>query len=355
MKPLRVALLGVGTIGSELVRRAKDRPSVRLVALADRSGAIAKGEGFSRMELTRVLDVKGSGGRLSDLQGEYERHGGMLSVLREGEVDALVDVTGAETYDLLYEALGYAHVVTSNKVPFADSSSREFRRLMARAADEGRVLDIGTTAGAGLRVPDLVERLGCDGFQRVTGCLSGTMNYLSQRVNEGRPLSVALGEAMSPPREYTEPDPRDDLRGKDFARKLVIIGRMCGSDIDQEWVIVEDMVPGDLRDVPVEEFMAGLGGLDLAMRERVRAANRAGNAIWYLGTADLESDVYTVGFEEVPMGDMIAGSRESDNVVRFYPKRWRRPVTIMGPGAGPPETVTGLLAGLDAISKLVSC
>ncbi|MBL7167325.1 hypothetical protein ISS40_01505 [Candidatus Bathyarchaeota archaeon] len=352
MVPLRVALLGVGSIGRELVRRCVGRPGVELVALADRSGVVSCEGGFGGDELSRVLEVKGSGGGLSDLEGDHDLSKGMLDVLRGAEVDALVDVTGAETYDLLYEALGYAHVVTSNKMPVADSSYSEYKRLMSKAEDEGRILDIGTTAGAGLRVPDLVERLGCDGFERVTGCLSGTMNYLSQRLNERRPLSVALREAMSAPREYAEPDPRDDLGGEDFARKLVIIGRMCGSEIDRGWVVVEDLIPEELKGVSVEEFMAGLSGLDEEMRGRVGAANREGMVSWYLGTADMESDVYSVGFESVAMDDMMARSRESDNVLRFYPVGWRRPVTIMGPGAGPPETVTGILAGLGRVREM---
>lgn len=347
MDPLKVALLGVGTIGCELVRRCVGRPWVELVALADTSGVVSREGGFSGEELAGILELKGSGSGLSGLEGNHDYSKSMLDALRS----TVVDVTGAETYGLLYEALGHAHVVTSNKVPVADSSYAEFRRLMGRAEDEGRILDIGTTAGAGLRVPDLVERLGCDGFERVTGCLSGTMNYLSQRLNEGRPLSVALREAMSPPREYAEPDPRDDLGGEDFARKLVIIGRMCGGEVDRGWVVVEDLVPEELRDVPVEEFMAGLSGLDAEMRGRVGAANRAGMVSWYLGTADLESDIYSVGFEEVAMDDMMARSRESDNVLRFYPAGWRRPVTIMGPGAGPPETVTGILAGLGRVRE----
>ena len=101
--------------------------------------------------------------------------------------------------------------------------------------------------------------------------------------------------------------------------------------------------------MPVEEFMAGLSGLDGEMRGRVGAANREGMVSWYLGTADLESDVYSVGFENVAMDDMMARSRESDNVLRFYPVGWRRPVTIMG--AGPPETVTGILAGLGRVRE----
>ncbi len=156
---------------------------------------------------------------------------------------------------------------------------------------------------------------------------------------------------MSPPRNYAEPDPRVDLGGVDFARKLVILGRMCGSDIDRDWVIVEDLIPDELKDASVDGFLAGLSDLDELMRDREAAARREEMAIWYLGTADLDRDVYTVGFENIHKDDPVARSRESDNVVKFYPRGWRRPVTVIGPGAGPPETVTGLIFGLNAVSE----
>ena len=349
MTPTRIALLGVGTIGRELVRRVLEKPGMQIVALADRSGVVARAEAFSREELLQILMLKGAGGRLRDYEGGQDSYREMLDAIRSVQADALVDVTDAQTYGLLYEALGYAHVVTSNKAPIADVPSSDYRRLMSRAEDEGRILDIGTTAGAGLRVPDLVERLGCGGMERVTGCLSGTMNYVSQRLNEGAPLSEALREAMIPPRCYAEPDPRVDLGGVDFARKLVILGRMCGCDIDRDWVIVEDLIPDELKDISVEEFLGGLLDLDGTLRERVETARRDGKTSWYLGTSDIEREVYTVGFENVPSGDPVARSRESDNVLKLYPRGWRRPVTIIGPGAGPPETVTGLMFGLQSI------
>ena len=142
-----------------------------------------------------------------------------------------------------------------------------------------------------------------------------------------------------------------DLGGEDFARKLVIIGRMCGSGIDRERVIVEDLVPDELRALPIDEFMRNLTDLDNAMKERVKAAKGQGMRSWYLGTADLQKDAYTVGFENIPMGDMITQSRESDNVLRLFPRGWRRPVTIMGPGAGPSETVTGLISALFSVME----
>lgn len=351
MIPLRVAILGVGTIGRELVRRIMHDHEKRIVALADRSGVIARDEAFNGEDLLRILELKESGGHLADYEGDHERYDEILEAIGGVNADVLVDVTYAQTHDLLYEALGHASVVTSNKVPIADVPSSNYRRLLSRAEDEGRVLDIGTTAGAGLRVPDIVKRLGCDGLDRVAGCLSGTMNYVSQRINEGAPLSEALREAMSPPRNYAEPDPRIDLGGGDFTRKLVIVGRMCGRDVEKDRVTVEDLIPDELKKASVEGFLEDLPGMDEALRVRVEAARRRGEAIWYLGTADLERDLYTVGFENIPSDDPVAKSRESDNVLKVYPRGWRRPVTVIGPGAGPPETVTGLIFGLNAVSE----
>jgi len=84
--------------------------------------------------------------------------------------------------------------------------------------------------------------------------------------------------------------------------------------------------------------------------EKERARKKA---LWYVGTADLEHDEYRVGFREVPLEDLIAGSRESDNVLKINPGLWRRWVTVIGPGAGVPETVTGMMAGLGRVRSKV--
>lgn len=156
---------------------------------------------------------------------------------------------------------------------------------------------------------------------------------------------------MSPPRNYTEPDPRIDIGGEDFARKLVIICRMCGVKMEHSMIQVQNIVPPELAKLPLDDFMTKIGELNKYFREIISKANKNGNISWFLGSADIINDIYTVGFEEIPMGDPIGKCRESDNVLKLFPSKWRRPVTLMGPGAGPPETVTGLLAGISHIEK----
>jgi len=350
---MRIALLGVGRMGSELIRRTLDDPNYRFVAIGDTSGVIANHDAFSKNNMIDILTLKQKGGRLKDYKGEHDYHESMSSALDRCDVDVLVDVTDAQTYDLLMKALEQAHVVVSNKIPIADISYAKFQRLISKAKEQRRILDFGTTVGAGLKIPDLIRRLGIDGIDLVSGCLSGTMNYVSQRLNEGAPLSVALREAMEPPRSYTEPDPRTDLGGEDFARKLVIIGRICGREVERVMVDVEDIVTDELRALSVDEFLEKLPVLDSEIGRRAEDAKWDANRIWYLGTADLQNDEYCVRFEEIPVGDPITRAKESDNVLTIYPRRWRRPVTIIGPGAGAHETVTGLISGLSYI--LPSC
>ena len=347
--PLRVALLGVGTIGRELIRRTMGDPGFGYVALGDTSGTIVRESPFSVERLREIVGLKESGGRLGDLDGDHEHYERMEDALCGCGADALVDATDAQTYNLLYRALDHAHVIVANKAPLADVPYHRFRALVSKAREEGRVLDFGTTVGAGLRIPDLIGRMGLGGVERLTGCLSGTMSYVSQRLNRGGLMSKAIREAMEPPRCYAEPDPRVDLGGDDFARKLVIIGRICGRRVEREMIEVEDIVPDRLKKLPLGDFVDVLEELDPWTRERMERAKGRGMMSWYVGSADLMEDRYTIGFEDVPVGDPIASAEESDNVLKIYPSHWRRMITIIGPGAGPPETVTGLIHGLRAV------
>ena len=345
-EPVRVALLGVGNIGRALLKLTRKNPQFKFVALGDTSGAVAKEKGFTDGEIAETIRLKESGGRIRDHNGSVEHYGGMDEALGNIYMDALVDVTASQTFDLLHRALGYASVVTANKIPIADVSYRKYESLVTKAKDQGNILDIGPTVGAGMRIPDVITGMGSYGVDRLTGCLSGTMSFISQRLNQGETLSGAVREAMEPPRSYTEPDPRVDLGGLDFGRKLVILARICGMGIGLRDVDIQDLVPPHLKELPLDEFLESMGDLDHALGTRFGDARMQGNVVWYVGSADLNEKKFTIGFEEFPASDPNASSRDSDNVLKLYPKGWARPVSVIGPGAGPTETASGLIRGL---------
>jgi homoserine dehydrogenase len=187
----------------------------------------------------------------------------------------------------------------------------------------------------------------------LSGCLSGTMNYVSQRINEDAPMSKAVREAMSPPRNYTEPDPRVDLAGEDFRRKLVILARLFGKKIGVRNIAVESLVPDEWRGIGLDEFLTRLPELDASVSAKVDVAKKRDMVLWFLGDMNLSEDKYRLGFHEIPLSDPMAQSRESDNVLKIQPRHWRRPVTLIGPGAGAAETVTGLISGLASVRNSI--
>ena len=350
-KNIRIALLGIGTIGRELLRRTSGQTRYTYVALGDSSGFIAKREGFTASETSKIVEYKSHGKPLAELDERLYSGNEVIDVIGDYGADVLVDVTAAQTYATIEAVLGYADVVTSNKLPFADTPYHDYRRLVEKAEEEGRLLDYGATVGAGLKIPELVRNLGADGVVSFSGCLSGTMNYVSQRLNEGASFSEAIKEAMKPPRSYTEPDPRTDLTGKDFGRKLVIITRLLGKCVGLRDIMMEPLIPEEFRGISREEFLNRLGELDQEISEKVNVAEGRGRALWFLGSADLEEEEYKLGFKEIPRSDPIRYSKESDNVIRIEPRLWRRPVTLMGPGAGAAETATGLMSGIVSAKK----
>jgi len=348
MKDVRIALLGVGKIGRELVSRTVSNRHYRYVSVSDKSGVLVADKHFREKDLSRIVNFKSKGGCLADLRCAYEYYEDVSMILNCSDIDVLVDVTYFQTFEILNKAVESSHILLSNKIPVADITHTQFQRLISKGNAGNKVIDLGTTVGAGMRMPDMVKKMGASGIDLIYGCLSGTMNFLSQRLNEEAEFSSAVKEAMSHPRYYTEPDPRVDLAGLDFARKLVILSRLAGESVDLDHVKIDNPIPDDLHGNDLKEFLNLIGSLDYVFQRRIEEAYKCGKILWFLGTGDFNKKEYKVGFEELPDDDPIARSRESDNVLKIFPRGWRRPVTVMGPGAGIRETVTGLISSLSS-------
>src|SRR5690606_21020364 len=116
-----------------------------------------------------------------------------------------------------------------------------------------------TNVGAGLPVISTLNDLMMSGDEvlKIEAVVSGTLNYLFYYFDEGMSFTELLQQAKD--MGYTEPDPRDDLSGMDVARKILILARECGSDLELKNVSVENLVPDNCRKAKtVEAFFAEL-------------------------------------------------------------------------------------------------
>lgn len=268
----------------------------------------------------------------------------------EGRVQAVVvDCSGSDAIVDHYPrwlAQGL-HVVTPGK--HAGSGPLARWHAIRAATRSGARFRHEASVGAGLPViHTLRSQLDTgDALLRIDGVLSGTLAWLFDRFDGSRPFSHLVREARE--LGYTEPDPRDDLCGIDVARKLVILAREAGRDVELADVDVEGLVPATLRDVRPDEFLARLDELDAPMHARLDTARACGRALRYV--ARLDDDGARVGLSMPGPDDATARGRLTDNLIRFRTCRYAdNPLVVQGPGAGPEVTAAGVFGDVLAIA-----
>jgi aspartokinase/homoserine dehydrogenase 1 len=347
-----VVLLGFGRVGRALADQVAARNGasrVRLVGLLDRSGYVFDPRGLSRVRLLRLAQGKDRGELLAALGGERAGAAAALSFIASHAVSrpVLVDVTAEETGDLLRAALGQGFdLVLANKKPLAGSPDA-YSRLLGAAEDAGRRLRYEATVGAGLPIIDTHRKLveSGDRVLRIEGCVSGTLGFVLSAVGEGRPFSEAVAEAVE--RGYAEPDPREDLSGRDAARKGLILARLLGYRGLPP--TAEDLVPPAFRRLSRSEFIKRLPSLDAGWRERMARAARRERTLRYVVTATAAA--VSVHLLAVPLSSPIGALRGTRNLISFTTRRYRaEPLVITGPGAGAEVTAAGILNDIQYLA-----
>jgi aspartokinase/homoserine dehydrogenase 1 len=338
-----VVLLGFGRVGRALVNATLSAKGgdVRVVGLLDRSGYVFDPRGLA--------EGKDRGELLAKLGGVASSADDALAFVASHAVSrpALVDVTAEETGDLLSAALGRGFdLVLANKKPLAGPYKSHAALLAAADASQRRIL-YEATVGAGLPILDTLRKLveSGDRVTRIEGCLSGTLGFVLSAVSAGRPFSEAVREAME--RGYTEPDPRDDLSGRDAARKGLILGRLLGYRGAPPRA--EDLTPARLSRLPLPQFLERLPSVDDDWRRRVEREQAQGRVLRYLVVATPRSvRAYLAAVPASSPAGALSGTR---NLVSFTSRRYKEePLVVTGPGAGAEVTAAGILNDLQQLA-----
>ncbi|GMU42354.1 MAG: bifunctional aspartate kinase/homoserine dehydrogenase I [Xanthomonadales bacterium] len=343
-----IGIIGPGTVGQALVQQiAEARGRLKREAHLDlRVRAIATSRKMllqeQQIDLPHWREQLAERGDVVDLDA-LARHVHAEHLPHAVIIDCSASSAVADQYPK-WLAAGI-HVLTPNKQAGGGPLAR-YRAVQA-AAKSGRARwRYEATVGAGLPVigtlRDLIDT--GDRIERIEGIFSGTLAYLFNRFDGEAPFSELVRQAKAA--GYTEPDPRDDLSGLDVARKLVILAREMGLDIEVDQVHVESLVPAELREASVEGFLAGLNCLDAPMRARFDEARANHQVLRYC--AVLEADGRAeVALKALPAFHPFAHIALTDNIVSFATQRYRNnPLIVRGPGAGPDVTAAGVFADL---------
>lgn len=361
--PLQVFVVGMGLVGSTLIKQIAGRSP-------EQTPPLASGGKTPRIELCGVANSRRM---LLDLSGidpsrakeELESRGEpndlaeLVHRIKAAELPhpVLVDCTASDAPVGFYEELLRAgiSVVTPNKRATTGALA-DYRAL--KAACRGSRFCYETNVGAGLPVISVMRNLveSGDHIHKVEGTLSGTLSYLFNTFDETMSFTHLLREAKA--QGYTEPDPRDDLSGLDVARKLLILAREMGLPLELSDIDVENLVPEDCREAQgVDAFFERLAAHDGEFSDRLRRARATGNVLRYVASVAYpparergEDGVARVRLAPVPSTHPCASLSGSDNLFSFTTDRYHtRPLVVRGPGAGAEVTAAGVL------SDILSC
>ena len=233
-------------------------------------------------------------------------------------------------------------VVTPNKKAF--SGSLELWKDIFNSTRSSSNLTGGyvyheSSVGAGLPIistlKDLIDT--GDEVARIEGVFSGTMSYL---FNTFAPVEGKGGVWSDEVRRakaagFTEPDPREDLNGLDVARKLVILARLAGLEIQSTSSFpVQSLIPKELENVEsADEFMEGLPRFDADMASMRDDAHAKGKVLRFVGSIDVKNAVVNVGIQTFDKDHPIAALKGSDNIISFHTRRYgSNPLIVQGGG-----------------------
>jgi aspartokinase/homoserine dehydrogenase 1 len=263
-----------------------------------------------------------------------------------------VDNTSNEQIAGNYEMILDASISISTPNKIANSSSYEqYLRLQKAASKRNVQFKYETNVGAGLPIISTLRDLTNSGDRilKIEGILSGTLAYIFNNFKAG----VAFSDIVAKAKELglTEPDPRDDLSGRDVKRKIMILAREAGYPIENEDVSLENILPQSCIDAnTVDDFFNALIQQD-AHFESLRASAEAEGKVLRMA-ATLEDGQAKIGLIAVDSAHPFYLLSGSDNMIVFTTERYKeRPLVVRGPGAGAEVTAAGIFAEIITIGN----
>lgn len=319
MKTIRIGLMGLGTVGSGVVRILKNHQE----DLARQTG--------SSIEVHKIL-VKSI-----DKPRDVELPAALLTtdpeeIVSSPEIDIVVEVAGGvvETKVWIEQAIRNGkHVVTANK----DLMALHGAELTAMAKEYGCDIFFEASVAGGIPIiRALTESFSSDRITRMFGIVNGTTNYILTKMSqEGAAYEDVLKEAQA--LGYAEADPTSDVEGLDAARKMAILATL-----------------GFRMNVSLSDVRTK--GISSVTREDVQYGKKLGYELKLLGVAERDGDAVSVSVQPtmVRTSHPLASVNGVFNAVYVYGEAVGETM-FYGPGAGSMPTATSVVSDVVAVVR----
>jgi aspartokinase/homoserine dehydrogenase 1 len=347
LKVVNLFIAGTGVVGSSLLKQLQKQHDlllknyslkVNLLGLTNSRIMHIDSKGIPLQSCNEVLKATKGNADISNFIQEMKKMNLRNSVF----IDCTAEASIASKYtDIL---ASYISVITANKIACSSEFSY-YQQLKTISNERGVRFMYETTVGAGLPIIKTINDLILSGdkIYRIEAVLSGTLNYVFNEISEKVPLSQAIRQAKD--KGYSEPDPRIDLDGTDVARKILILAREAGYDIEKDEVVVTRFLPDECFRGNINDFYRKVEKYD-AEFERQRLELVSQGKKWRF-LAVLDQGKASVKLVSVDKDHPSYNLEGSNNIVLLTTERYRElPMVIKGYGAGADVTAAGVFADL---------
>lgn len=330
VKQVSLFIAGWGNVGKSLTSMiftqrqhwiTREGIAVHIAGICNSKRVVVKKEGLEEEDIQTALCGNGT----PNINGSFIDTMLEINLRNSIFIDCTPDRYLAARYaDILSSKIA---VVTCNKI--ANSMDMAYyKKLRSISLRENVPFLYETNAGAALPVIAVIRQMNRCGDTplRVEACLSGTLNYIFSQYDGTVPFDDIVREASR--LGYAEPDPFNDLSGKDVLRKALIIARECGVDIEENQVALTPFLPGHWPD---EEHF----------RRLYADSKRNGARLRFV--ARMEGTQVSASLEQVLRGHPFYDLTGTDNAVVLYSRLYPNGMRIAGAGAGAEQTASGLI------------
>lgn len=352
-KVLNLFIAGIGTVGGNLLEQIRiQQPTLmqqnglklNVVGISNSKKVLLNREGISLDNFREELKNNGEPSNPEHLCEEIIKMNIFNSVF--------VDCTASPDIAALYERLMNKNVsvVAANKVA-ASSAYENYITLKETARHRDIKFLFETNVGAGLPIINTMNDLinSGDHILKLEAVLSGTLNYIFNTISADIPFSKTI--QMAKEAGYAEPDPRIDLSGKDVIRKLVILAREAGYQVEQEDVKSNLFVPNKYFEGSLEAFWENIHDMDAEFEEKRQQLESEGKRFRFV--AKMENGACEVGLQAVDSHHPFYELEGSNNIIMISTERYHEyPMIIKGYGAGADVTAAGVFADIISIANI---
>lgn len=353
MKTINLIIFGIGNVGAELINQTliynsllpnENQPRIYVPILANSKKAY-----FTK-------------GLSQDWQDKFQQEAisytieSILSYKERCQLKncVVIDATACENFVHHYPLFlkHHCHIVAANKA--ANSSDIEFyKRLRTLLQGCNKTFLYETNVGAALPIIETVKNLNAssDTIHKIRGVFSGSLSYLFNRFSEE---DVRFSQLLTEASEYgfTEPDARDDLSGKDVARKVLILARELGVHKNLDEVKVQSLVPKHLNgSTSLSEFNSRKEELDVFFQS-YKTQIKQNTVLRYIGELDVAKKELNVSLQPIEKNTPLGQLKDTDNLFEIYSAHYKiNPLVIQGAGAGKEVTASGVLTDVLKIAQ----